>query len=805
LLIVCLGCVVLAPSGPGADDQGAGTPPDGRTFRVATALPQAADANDGSAARPWRTLARAVEAVGPGDTVLVHGGLYREAIRLEKSGTGPEQMITFRGVPGETVIVSGAEVLMGWARTAAEPQRAIWEAEWRWPGVFPSMVTADGQVLTPLNVPAATEELRPPKAYCQYFVGFGRGQAAMVPGSFFFDEVRNRLLVWLKADGDPSACTVEAAVRAPWSSSGSYLRVEGLRFRYAPLVVPVGGIVFTMAGPGGGLAPADGCVVRDCEVSLGAFEGMYVRGGARVSTVVEDCWVHHNGNGCGGFEGHGAADSDAWLVVRRCRFTDNNLFRWNSSWHAGGKHFGTRVFFDECEFARSHYAPGLWFDCKQRDGVVNRCYAHDNGQFGLYYEIGETGAFLSNVVEGHPNCCAVALNGSSRCLVAHNLIKAPERGIIVGWEGNVEGQVARVTCHNALWNNLLLGSDFPLITISPERDIACGNRSDHNLLWLPGKAPMGSPEAGWALFEDTYAAETKATLAQWRERRGLDLASRVADPQVTWTGGELLRPGGSVAPTGGKRLTREAVEEVFALKPMPKVGSEVVSASIADHRPPTRAFLDLVTALLHTPDAAAVPLGPLPPREAVVERGIPLVNAGFEVPKLEGAGARGPVHGAWEACGAAGAVSLVRVRDTGLWNWYPPDGDQVLALTASGTGEATCVRTVLPGVLRPTTRYTLRLWVGQPLNQAALPWPQVSVTLAAGPQVAKTQEVPEPRIGPHYGVWVEHLLVLETPPAVPRDAELSLELRRSAGSGAEVCFDRLRLASSPIPPLRLGP
>jgi hypothetical protein len=301
--------------------------------------------------------------------------------------------------------------------------------------------------------------------------------------------------------------------------------VEGLRFRYAPLVVPVGGIVFTMAGPGGGLAPADGCLVRDCEVSLGAFEGMTVRGGARISTVIEDCWVHHNGNGCGGFEGHGAADTDAWLVVRRCRFTDNNLFRWNSIWHAGRKHFGTRVFFEECEFARSHFAPGLWFDCKQRDGVVQRCYAHDNGQFGLYYEIGETGAFLNSVIEGHPHCCAVALNGSSRCLVAHNLIRAPERGIIVGWEGNIEGQAARVTCHNAVWNNLLLGGQYPLITISPERDIARGNRCDHNLLWRTDRPPEGPPESTWALFEDTYASESKATLNQWRERRSLDLAS----------------------------------------------------------------------------------------------------------------------------------------------------------------------------------------------------------------------------------------------------------------------------------------
>jgi membrane-associated protease RseP (regulator of RpoE activity) len=36
------------------------------------------------------------------------------------------------------------------------------------------MIGVDDTPLVPLNVPGATEELKPPKAYCQYFIGFGR-------------------------------------------------------------------------------------------------------------------------------------------------------------------------------------------------------------------------------------------------------------------------------------------------------------------------------------------------------------------------------------------------------------------------------------------------------------------------------------------------------------------------------------------------------------------------------------------------------------------------------------------------------
>ena len=357
------------------------------------------------------------------------------------------------------------------------------------------------------------------------------------------------------------------------------------------------------------------------------------------------------------------------------------------------------------------------------------------GSLAFTTRIGETGAFLNNVVEGTPSCWAVGLFGSSRCLVAHNLIKAAGRGVAVGGEGNAERLVARVACYNAVWNNVLLGSNDPLITISPEGDITRGNQSDGNLLWRLKASATAGAAAEWPLFADTAAAETKAPLPVWQRRRRLDLASRVADPRVTLAGGRFSPASESPMASGGKRLSREVIEKLFRLKPMPTIGSDVVSASIKDHQPPSRAFLDKVTKLVAVADGQAVPVGPLPmaPRAAVSPLAVP--NAGFEEPRIESDGGRGPLP-AWRVeAGSPASAFVWRARGTGLWNWYPPDGNQVLVVTAGEPApHAITLSLTLAAEQQPNTRYEVRLWAGQRISDGKLPWPRVRLRCVRTPR-----------------------------------------------------------------------
>ena len=73
------------------------------TFHVAPP-PAGSDSHDGSQGAPWATLQHAVDAVGPGDTILVHSGAYLGA-RIEASGS-PSGWISLQAAPGENVLVN---------------------------------------------------------------------------------------------------------------------------------------------------------------------------------------------------------------------------------------------------------------------------------------------------------------------------------------------------------------------------------------------------------------------------------------------------------------------------------------------------------------------------------------------------------------------------------------------------------------------------------------------------------------------------------------------------------------------------
>ncbi|MEZ4270048.1 MAG: right-handed parallel beta-helix repeat-containing protein [Myxococcota bacterium] len=71
------------------------------------------NSNSGSSSAPFLTIQRAVSAVGPGDTVVVHGGTYAPVEICDLHGTGSRhdtpdpcpQVITFKSAPGEEAVI----------------------------------------------------------------------------------------------------------------------------------------------------------------------------------------------------------------------------------------------------------------------------------------------------------------------------------------------------------------------------------------------------------------------------------------------------------------------------------------------------------------------------------------------------------------------------------------------------------------------------------------------------------------------------------------------------------------------------
>ncbi|MBC7288681.1 MAG: carbohydrate-binding protein, partial [Armatimonadetes bacterium] len=114
--------------------------------------PRGSDANDGLGPEPHRalrTIQAGVDKLGPGDTLLIRGGVYRETVVFKRSGTA-ERPITVRPYKDEEVVISGCDEITGWQRH----EGAIWKAPMPWTlGPGRNQVFMDGKVMIEARFP----------------------------------------------------------------------------------------------------------------------------------------------------------------------------------------------------------------------------------------------------------------------------------------------------------------------------------------------------------------------------------------------------------------------------------------------------------------------------------------------------------------------------------------------------------------------------------------------------------------------------------------------------------------------------
>jgi hypothetical protein len=119
--------------------------------------PSGADSGPGTFERPFRTLARAGEALEPGDICLLRGGTYRETLRPLRSGE-PEKPIVYRAYEGETPLISGCDTLSDWRREA----NGIWSAPMPFDLADENQVFAGARLLTEARWPKENGDLFAP-------------------------------------------------------------------------------------------------------------------------------------------------------------------------------------------------------------------------------------------------------------------------------------------------------------------------------------------------------------------------------------------------------------------------------------------------------------------------------------------------------------------------------------------------------------------------------------------------------------------------------------------------------------------
>jgi alpha-N-arabinofuranosidase len=72
------------------------------------------EGSPGTEARPFRAISAAASVAGPGDTITVHEGVYRERINPPRGGSSEQMRIVYQAAPGDTVVIKGSEVVKGW-------------------------------------------------------------------------------------------------------------------------------------------------------------------------------------------------------------------------------------------------------------------------------------------------------------------------------------------------------------------------------------------------------------------------------------------------------------------------------------------------------------------------------------------------------------------------------------------------------------------------------------------------------------------------------------------------------------------
>lgn len=257
-----------------------------------------------------RTISEAAQRVEPGDTVVVHGGVYREAVVEEKSGTS-ERPIGFLAAAGEHVVVTGADRITEWER--ADPDRRIFSTVWPY-----RFITRNDRYAHPND----DYHLLIGRAEQVFWNGYALHQVLardqMSRGSFWVDLEAGRLYIWGYGNEEMDEVGVVEASTCDviWESKGDYVQVRGLRFRYAANRAQQGAVRFS-----GNHGLVEDCVFEKANGSGAAFSGQDI--------VVRRCTFEDNGQ-----LGFGASRAHR-LLLTGCTVRSNNTKGFSRDWEAG--------------------------------------------------------------------------------------------------------------------------------------------------------------------------------------------------------------------------------------------------------------------------------------------------------------------------------------------------------------------------------------------------------------------------------------------------------------------------------------
>ena len=419
----------------------------GRTFVVHGAHANASDQNVGSEAEPLETIQSAAQQALPGDTVLVHAGVYRERVAPAQGGT-QERPIVYTAAPGAEVVIKGSDVWQpNWHKTSDE--RPIYRGEldaamFRGEQIHPyrtrlkgmpvnqrltlGQVFVDGQPLREVDNP---QEL------------------SATPATWLVDDRGNQLQIHFPlGEKNPDQRVVEVTTRtrifAPHRRGLGYIHVRGFTMEHCANQFPEQ--FWKSDSPQAGALGCraghhwliEGNTIRFAK-SIGidcGYEGRKDLEGNQPTPQNTGYHLirnnHVTDNGCCGIAGMRSLGT---------KIVGNTVERNNWNLHSAPEIGGIKVHFFidgliEGNLVRDNDAHGIWLDNVYRNARIRQNVVIGNRGSAIFVELGQGPVLIDHNVlaksrfdfsRDHPRADGLCTHDASGVTFVHNLVFGCQR------------------------------------------------------------------------------------------------------------------------------------------------------------------------------------------------------------------------------------------------------------------------------------------------------------------------------------------------------------------------------------------
>lgn len=468
---------------------------------VAQQQSSASDRNPGTENKPFRTINAAAQQAQPGDTILVHTGVYRERVIPPRSGE-PNQPIVYEAAPGETVVLRGSEV---WPATpvladGSSTSTAYWEGSL-------------SKKLFPDTDPFTKQLERMPEGYlrgqvfCQSLPlrqVLDQETLTAQPGVWYFDPQKRWLRVHLDQAYPVSKppfleVSTRRAVFAPKIRGLGYIHVKGFVMEHGANPFPSGfwrsqspqaGILSTRSGHHWLIENNTVRFAKSLGIDSGS-EGRYDIDGLE-QPIPEGVGYHIirnnrvTDNGAGGIAGWKQTESlIAYNVIER-----NNRLGFTAPETGGIKVHG---FVDGQiigNVLRNNECFGIWVDNVYRNARVSRNLVLGNQGAGIFVELGGGPILVDNNVVAFTKLGeGIYTHDASGVTIAHNWLQANThfgiymRTVTDRRYAKADGTPEQAgTRRQRIYGNVLVDNYRGHMSLPYPMEPEIDNKSDYNLL-----------------------------------------------------------------------------------------------------------------------------------------------------------------------------------------------------------------------------------------------------------------------------------------------------------------------------------